>query len=157
MSCEATVLKVMSGLLTPTVAIVGAYIAWRQHKNAQDKLRLDLFDRRFQVYRGVMDLLASIARDGNISDQDLPNYYKETDQHRFLFKQDLQDYLKEMRQKAIRLRQLNRLIDPDANVPDEKRDPAIEEEGQLLAWFTDQIDGEVAKRFTPYLGFYLKY
>lgn len=36
------------------VAIVVAYIAWRQWQTAKDKLAIDLFDRRFQNYRALM-------------------------------------------------------------------------------------------------------
>lgn len=47
------VLVVFSGLLTPVIAIVGIFIAYRQWRTAQNKLRLDLFERRLEVYEAI--------------------------------------------------------------------------------------------------------
>ena len=40
----------LAALLTPTVAVLGSYIAYRQWHLAQNKLKLDLFDRRFSAH-----------------------------------------------------------------------------------------------------------
>lgn len=43
---------------TFAVGLAVAYIAWRQWKTAREKLALDLFDKRFEVYRTIADYYA---------------------------------------------------------------------------------------------------
>jgi len=142
----------MTTLLTPLVAIVAVYIAWQQWRTAANKLKLDLFDRRFRVYRGLMDLLAAVEGEFNVPQDALAKYYIETDQKRFLFKSDLCDYMTEVRERVVKLRQLNRLIDPDAQTPEDKRNRAIEEASTIETWLGVQIE-QASKKFEPYLGF----
>jgi hypothetical protein len=153
MNAVDCVLRLSSGLLTPVIAAIALYIAFQQYKTAHDKLRLDLYERRFRVYRGLMDLLAVIARDEPVSQEDLDNFYRETDQKRFLFKNELREYLTLVREKAVRLRQLKRNLDPTVSLPDDRRTRAIDEETELLGWFDKEFE-EVETRFEPYLGFY---
>ena len=42
--------QVFSAFLTPLIAIIVAYIAYRQHLTARAKLNLDLFEKRLAVY-----------------------------------------------------------------------------------------------------------
>jgi hypothetical protein len=44
-------LQVSQALLPFVIAALGAWIAWQQMLNARRKLRLDLFDKRFEVYQ----------------------------------------------------------------------------------------------------------
>ena len=46
----------LSALLTPAVAVFGIFIAYRQWRLAQEKLKLDLFDKRFEVYEAAREL-----------------------------------------------------------------------------------------------------
>ena len=54
--------------MTPLVAFVAIGIAYRQWKTAQNKLKLDLFDRRFAIYFATREFikltLSSTAGDG---------------------------------------------------------------------------------------------
>src|ERR1700744_6537632 len=62
----------LSALLVPTVALFGVFIAYRQsqisseqRQIAHNKLRLDLFDRRFAIYDATRTLISKV-RGGNI-------------------------------------------------------------------------------------------
>ncbi|WP_182851873.1 hypothetical protein [Metapseudomonas otitidis] len=46
-------LTIFSGLLTPIIAALGITIAYRQWRTAHDKLRLDLFEKRLEVYDAI--------------------------------------------------------------------------------------------------------
>ncbi len=59
-------IEIFSGLLTPTIAIIAVYIAYQQLKTNRYRVRLNLYDKRFKVFRGLMDLLAHIMREGNV-------------------------------------------------------------------------------------------
>jgi hypothetical protein len=49
----ATLSTVSSALLTPVVALLAMYIAYRQWRTAQNKLKLDLFERRVAIYEAA--------------------------------------------------------------------------------------------------------
>src|SRR5207249_4626928 len=54
-----TAVQILGSLLTPLIAGIAVYIAWQQKEAAEYNVKLDLFDRRYRVYRGLMDLLAA--------------------------------------------------------------------------------------------------
>lgn len=43
------------GLLTPTIAVIGAWIAVQNYRLARRRRKDDLFDRRYTFYKGVRD------------------------------------------------------------------------------------------------------
>ncbi len=149
------ILKILGGGLTPVIAISTVIIAYRQYRTSSDNLRLALFDRRYKVYRGVMDFLGSVVTDFSVKHEDLGKFYSETDQKRFVFGRDIQEYLKEIREKAVELRRINGRLSLDETSTDEVIGPLIESAGELEAWFANQVE-EAQKRFEPYLGFYHK-
>lgn len=64
-------ISILQGLLTPTMAAFGGYIAWQQWKTEQNKLRLDLFDRRFLVFQALRDFMSEVRSRGRVSDRSL--------------------------------------------------------------------------------------
>ena len=50
MAALETTLAISDALLTPTIASIGAYIAWQQWKAYNLKLKLDRYDRRVRIY-----------------------------------------------------------------------------------------------------------
>jgi hypothetical protein len=152
-----TAVQILGGLLTPVVASLALYIAWQQHRTARDKVKLDLFDRRYRVYRGLMDLFAAVAADGTVSDEGLGKFYRKTDQKRFIFDADIRDYLDEVRQKVVKLRQAHRVLAgaSTSGGPPVHHDfvmGASASQAELLSWFEDEID-RAGRKFEPYLGF----
>jgi hypothetical protein len=43
-----------SGLLTPLIAVIAVYIAWQQWRTARQKLRMDLFDKRYASFERIL-------------------------------------------------------------------------------------------------------
>ena len=84
----------LTALLTPFVAVAGAYIAWRQSAIARNKLKLDLFDRRFKVYDEARALLAMVLTTGRVSEEGLYKFGAGTREARWLFDKSIDDYLK---------------------------------------------------------------
>ena len=56
------VIDVFQALLTPTIAVAGIAIARRQWKISDEKLRLDLFERRWKVFEAVGCFLSEILK-----------------------------------------------------------------------------------------------
>ncbi len=57
-------IDVFQALLTPTIALIAVGIGIAQWWTARNKLKLDLFDRRWAVYMATRDLLTEIFTHG---------------------------------------------------------------------------------------------
>jgi hypothetical protein len=62
-------LKVVTAAAATTVAAYVARISCLQWKNNQEKLRLDLYERRFAIYMHVLDFHRELLRWGDTEDQ----------------------------------------------------------------------------------------
>jgi hypothetical protein len=111
-----------------------------------------LFDRRYRVYRGLMELLAAAVNDENVNHEALGRFYRETDTKRFLFDDDINDYLNEIRKRVLEARNLKRLSEPHPSISEDRRDKTIEKETEAVFWLQDQIS-EAAKKFDRYMSF----
>ena len=60
-------------------------IAWQQWRVADNKLRLDLFDRRYKVYDATRKFLAVIFREASFTDSQLFEFYAGTSDAEFHF------------------------------------------------------------------------
>lgn len=148
-----TWIGVLQGLLTPLIAMIAVYFAYQQHRTARDKLRLDLYSKRFAVYHGLRDLIAIVVRDASVELSDINSFSATTLEATFLFEDEISEYLRAVRSCAIDLRSLRDKLDGPGSFPvGRERSAAAEAEGQLLRWFTEQ--GEAARNlFSKYLRF----
>ena len=55
------VVKYLSGLLTPIIAIIAAYIAYRQYKNDNERLKRDLYEKRYAIFSNLMETIALVV------------------------------------------------------------------------------------------------
>lgn len=79
----------------PIVAAIAAWIAFRQFQIARNRLKLDLFDKRMEVYEAVREALGHIARQGNLSLDQQIQYLQGTRSARWLFGPEVFQYLDE--------------------------------------------------------------
>ena len=143
----------ISGLTSISNSIVGlavAIIALQQWQVARNKLRLDLFDRRYKVFEATRLFLSVILSEATFSDAQLLEFYRGTSDTAFLFDQQFVDYLKEIAHRALDMR-THQTIWRTKQQGDE-RTRLIEAEHEQLQWLGDQI-GAMTKVFVPYLGF----
>jgi hypothetical protein len=131
-----------------SVAVVT--IALLQWRVAENKLRLDLFDRRYKVYEATRKFLAVIIREGAFTGPQLSEFNIGTSDAEFLFRADVVDYLGQIRKRAVHLWTAQRLYEP-LPVGDERSRHAQAAHDDL-SWLSDQITA-MTKAFTPYLGF----
>jgi len=143
-------IKVLQGLLTPIIAAFVAYIAYQQHKTNRDKLRLDLYDRRYKVFHSVVSLLQHILGRKKLDDERLCQFHAATIQGIFLFEKDLSDYLDKMFREANSLCFLEAALDQASLGSDRKG--AAEEKQKLMKWFSEQFDTS-KDMFRRYLDF----
>jgi hypothetical protein len=94
-------------VLAPTVVAIAAagiagYIAWRQWKTGDDRLRLDMFEKRFAVYDATRTLLVTVTRHGQITSEDLSRFYQGILGAEFLFDGDARAFLTQIAAMAFK-------------------------------------------------------
>lgn len=100
--CEPHWTAYSQALLIPIVTVLGLLIAWRQWRTARNKLKLDLFDRRFAVYDTARTFLGSIATSGKVHEDELTKFMVGTREARWLLNPEIEDYMnKEIYVKAL--------------------------------------------------------
>jgi hypothetical protein len=137
-------------LATIIIGLVAAFIAWRQWRLTNDKLRLDLFDRRYKVYEGLSVFLAKIVAHANFADNDLREMNLATRDAVFLFPEEVTKYIDEVRCRALEMRLFALQFEPLPAGPD--RSALVQKNHNELVWLTVQL-GNLGKQFSAYLGF----
>src|SRR5207248_6642929 len=126
------------------------YIAWQQWQIARNKLRLDLFDRRYKVYDATRKFLGTILREATFADAQLFEFSGGTSDAEFLFEPDVVAYLTQIRNRAIDMRAHQHTFAP---MPvGEERSRHVHAEHDELLWLTHQLT-DMTKVFSPYLSF----
>ena len=88
----------------PTIiGSVVAYIAYQQWRTNRAPLREKLFDRRYEIYLGVLEFCGELAT-GNCSDECLSDFTTVYRQSAFILSDDTRQLLKEFRDLGIDLR-----------------------------------------------------
>jgi hypothetical protein len=128
------------------VGVAVAYIAWRQHKVAQEKLRLDLFEKRYAVYRAFVDKIRAPEVSTGPDDHTLKihdAFWERLLEAKFLFGDDLNKYLKEVWKRSLAMSGGGRGQNFDEQMWMQHQN-----------WFYEQFDNpEVDSMFRKYLGF----
>jgi hypothetical protein len=137
-------------------AVIASLIAYRQSMTAreqrqiaQDKLKLDFFEKRFAVYKATKTLLNTSTIQGQILPDDLQEFYKATNGAEFFFDDETRDYYMKIgdicwhasmaRASQARHREGARL------------EKLIDEEDNLLSFLHSQSGKPLEDRFRKYL------
>jgi hypothetical protein len=142
----------LAAALTPTIALLGIYIAWRQHKTQRERLRLDLYDRRFRVYRALMDFLGIVLGGASVSVDAHRTFRLAIAEAAFLFEADILQYLDEVSKRALRFRELNERLRVNVIPLGVDRATVVNEETEQLKWLSGQVEA-ATKAFGHYLSF----
>jgi hypothetical protein len=147
------VIKLTPALITLGLGSIGAWIALNQHRIARDKLRLDLFEKRFNAYRKLQEYFVVLFREGAVTPEALATLWKARAEAVFLFDHEIQMHFDEVLKIGMRLQELRRkLYGPKALPVGQERSRGCDEDSELLKWNMDQMEKSPA-RFARYLRF----
>lgn len=94
----------VKALGTPTIALlaslVAAMIAYRQWKTASNKLKLDFFDRRMEIYRAAQELINLVAYPLPISTDHVAELARPFAAAHWLLSPEIAKHLKELAQRT---------------------------------------------------------
>jgi hypothetical protein len=79
-----TWIQYAQALVTPVVAIAGIALAWWQFRLARQRLRFDLYDRRYKLYQVARRFVAEICREGRVSAEQVLIYHRDVGDAVFL-------------------------------------------------------------------------
>ncbi len=131
-----------------SIAVVA--IAWQQWRVAENKLRLDLFDRRYKVYDAIRNFLRRMLGEARFDQSDWFEFYAGIADAEFLFGSDVLDYLAQLRTRALNVR-THQALQSRPQAGDELSRHA-EAENEQLALLDEQLTN-LTNVFSRYLGF----
>ena len=165
---------ILSGALTPLIAVITAYIAYQQFLTNKMKLmqeelanklreRHELYDRRLAVFTALMDIIISALTKADESGEKLIGFHRGIAESYFLFDQEIINYLHEIEAKYKRLQFIRATLElpylTALEIPDEVELARLTNKGlsallneakDLFEWFNCQF--EVSRRvFSRYL------
>jgi len=133
----------------PVVAGLGLYIAYRQWKTSRDRLKLDLFEKRFAVYEATRTFIKSIISSGKAEDQPMYIFRASTGETKWLFDEKVANYLdKQIWKPAVDLQTLESELQ---GMPvGEARSKKVQERSILFEQFMAELR-QIEDVFGPYL------
>jgi uncharacterized protein YbjT (DUF2867 family) len=85
--------RLLAALLTPAIAILALVIAWAQWRLVRRREVIELFERRLSIYDAIRRVIGQIIPSGTVTDRNLHDFIAGSDRARFLFGQDVIEYL----------------------------------------------------------------
>ena len=141
----------LSGLAILVIGFLGVYIAWRQWKTASYRYKLDLFEKRFTIYEAIIDFILSIRGGGKVLDEPLAIFKDKTLPVRFLFNDEIAEYISEIKEKAIDVQTYEAELDGMSS--GSKKIDIQRKSSEARKWLYKQID---EKELNSNLGSFLK-
>lgn len=135
---NTTLVDIFSAILTPLVAVFLAYIALQQLRTNKEKLKLDKFDKRFEIYEATKKYLSKISADGDVKSDDLADFGIETSKSYFLFGNDIEEYLRELYSRGVDLNYTQKKLRSD-RMSQAVRNEVIEKDHEAFTWLTGQL------------------
>lgn len=151
------------GFLKLIIGVAGIIIAYQQWqinlqntKINEDKLRLELFDKRLNIYNSIMDLIYTIVSTGDVTDEEIRKFRYKTREVNFFFDKDIIDYEEEVYRKAVEFqhfeRKLNRIESSEGGRQNLEFDTLVDNRTSAIEWFGNQFY-QCKKIFEKYIGF----
>jgi hypothetical protein len=129
-------------------ACIAGYIAWKQWKTAQDRLRLDMHQKRFVVYDAAKRLVNMTMIHGQLTAEDLGNFYDGIKGAEFLFDGETKVFLNKIGTMAIKAMNARARLQRQPDHPN--ADKIIDEEQDIVQFLMDQ-GPRLDSVFTRYL------
>lgn len=134
------------------IGVSTAWTAWSQHLINKENLKLNLFEKRFLVFKATRKFLSVVFKNAEISLEDLYEYRANTSEKDFFFENDIINYLEEIDSKAFELWKLGieiRDLPKGSNELSEK----VKKESQCLESLLIDKLPKLKTVFSPYMKF----
>ena len=142
----------VQALSTPAIAAAVGVIAWQQFRVAHQKLRLDLFDRRYAVLEVLMReaVTALNQNESALFDERLFDMNQRLTSARFLFDGDTFDYLNSVATAILELRHSTWTLKQSAAQSKWNDQQWLLRHNERLSWLLSNMN-EMPKRLEKFL------
>jgi hypothetical protein len=143
--------ELIKGFPAAIIALIVAYIAFRQYSVSKAKLKLALFEKRYPIFLETWTILSEVAREGTrTKSYGLGNPFSNfIPQATFLFGKDVDKYLSNAVKKWTELW----AIEGEAQGQGVNRQENIAKRSELEKWFFDEASVGAKRLFGRYLYF----
>jgi hypothetical protein len=152
-----SILKVITAMAATAVAFYVALISKRQWETNQEKLRLDLYQRRFEIYLRVLDYYWALLEWRGKPEQLVTRgpFVKAFCESKFMFpeKSGVYDFLKEFNEHAFRITNFKSSIDELGDVFPNETVKLAQQRSKDVNWILMSVDTLLA-RMAPFLNFH---
>jgi hypothetical protein len=152
-----SILKAITALAATAVAFYVALISKRQWKTNQEKLRLDLYQRRFEIYLRILEyhwaLLDWQGKPEQIASRG--PFVRAFCESRFIFpeKSGVYDFLREFNQHALQIVNFKSELDEKGSASPRPNPKLAQLQLDNVKWMFDSPDALQA-RMAPFLNFH---
>jgi hypothetical protein len=135
-------LKLSQGLLTPVIGIATTYIAYQQWKTNQNKLNLDRYEKRLQVYKEVVRYISVGVQDASYGNDELMTFRTKVSDADFLFGEEVPKYIDELHRRTVMLARWNDEYRDYSQPRPENYDhqKVVDEMHKELNWISEQYE-----------------
>lgn len=151
----AAVTSIVTSVATVCIAGFVAFIGFHQWRISKDKLRLDLFNRRFDIYLRVLDYFIGLSGTHNTPGppKELEPFIKAVRESRFMFPQDSEVYqhLEEFRVRTNEVGNYTSSLTILSDMPEE-RAKLTQRQISNTAWLNGAMV-TLEDKMKPYMSF----
>lgn len=104
------ILEIAKALGTFLMALIAAWIAYKQFVVNRQKVAMDLYERRLKIYKEIRNILSIIVRKTNVELKDSTQFYWECMEADFLFANDITNYIDLVYKKCVDLCMHNEIL-----------------------------------------------
>jgi len=131
--------------------VFGTIAIWHSRQRAaieKTKLKLELFEKRHDVFLATWKFLSDLVRKSPITTKDILTFSTNTASAKFLFGDEIIKFLDESMMQGIRLGTAEHTL--SQLVSEKARSEAYAERHELVIWAENELK-QVKDRFKPYL------
>ncbi len=140
--------QTLSALLVPVIAIAVGVIAYFQWRTNQNRLKLELFDRRVKYYEAALQFIGAAMAKNEVSHKSLRKFSHAQYGSAFLLNDGVTEYLKELSKKGAEANVLRSEF--EKLQPGDDRTRIVEKHSEAVKWIWGQRE-ILQRKFEPYL------
>ena len=133
-----------TALIPIALAALGSYIAIQQYRTNRQKLKIELFEKRYAIYDAVCEYMGAIISKRHSNENEQQQFLVETKGAAFLFDDEIIKFIENVWQNSIDMGEWHE---------DELPSTHAQEEADYMRWFSAEF-GKLNERFSKYMRFH---
>ena len=141
-------IDVMAALTVPIIGGIGVYIAYQQQIINKNRLKIELFPKRYAVYEKIRAFISEIIKTGTVKQGDEIEFLRDTKDASILFVQpSIKEFVDELYLKAVDLEELDATLE---GLKGEERTTNIQKQLEIKRCYMTKLKGIDEKFKEPF-------